>query len=556
MKTVASFSATAAAPPAWPPAAPLADGVSLGRFLAVGAALWTVFVVTAFLWPEYILLVTLGIGLVLVVARPGYGLLALLTTLQVEAFAAVPHLDFKQSIYPADVVVVCLLASWAIRHLARRKHAYPGTYSDWLMVVFLAWAAVSLLWSTDPIQGRHEISKLVLCLLAFFLTVALVRDRRTLRNVAVVLVVVGLVQTALCIISLYTDYTFDLKTGIWGDYDFINRIWRHKFFTKRGSSTSTAHNIGVLLCLPALAAATLFISARTRRARILSLISALIISGGVVSTMTKGAIGALWLGVMFICGFLTRTKKMLISCLVASILVLMCLFVAVMAKDIYRATTSLHMQLDTSSEKTSAGSRLQWWKRGMEKLMATGGVGYGVGGYRSAIHTTGVPDGTHAAVLYDLGLPGGLMWFMLFVNTFIACWRQFRQAADREQSMVMLGYLGGIITIVVSWLVTQYYSFIDLWIYLGLGYAIINVQRAEAALPALPGRDGRATPFQASLAPPTAAWAHPEHAQPPASGQAPGPATLPAWAPPAGPARHLAWRGLPGPVRPRGGRPL
>ncbi len=551
MKALAPLSVAEAAPITRVPVP--ADGVSLGRFLVAAAALWALVATTAFLWPQHILLLASGIGLLLVVAKPGYGLLALLTTLQVEAFAAVPHLDFKKSIYPGDMVVLCLLASWAIRHLARRKHAYHGTYSDWLVVVFLAWAVVTLLWSTDPAQGRYEIFKLVLCLLSFFLTVALVRDRRTLRNIAVVMVFVGLVQTALCIVSLYADYTFDLKTAMLGDYDFINRMWRHRFFTKRGSSTSTAHNIGVLLCLPAMAALTLFITARTRRARVMSLITGLIITGGVISTMTKGAVGALWLGVMFVCGLLDKTKKMFFSCLIASVLVLTGLFLTVMAKDIYRATTSLQMQLDTSSEKTSAGSRLQWWKRGMEKLMATGGIGYGVGGYRSAVHTTGVPDGTHAAVLYDLGLPGGLMWFVLFINTFIACWRQLRRAADREQGTIMLGYLGGMITVVVSWLVTQYYTFMDLWIFLGLGYAIINVQRAEAAQPVLPGIEEGTTPFQVSLAPPTAAWSYPDHATPPAPNLAPRPATLPAWASPGGEDRHLAWRVPPDRARPRGG---
>ena len=459
-------------------------------FLLVTAAVVPVF----FLAHQAVAPAMLLLASLLVISRPEYGLLALLATLPVNSFMLRVAEDTYRNIFLADMLVTVTAVSWLLTRLAGRRPAYPGTNNDWLLALFLFWAGLSLVWTPHLALGSFLVAKVGLGCLVFGLCVTLVRDRETLQAALWVVIAVGVVEAALCYVSIFTTTGFMERHHLYGDISYHNWFWAKNLTedSKRGHSTDTAHNIGVFLDVPFFFCMALFLVTKSAKRRAMLAAAGIVIAAGVMTTMTKGAWAALIAGWAFVAVNLRPLRGKLLRVATLSLAVMLALFLLARAQDLVKSVDVIGHQLESEDKKTSVGSRLSWWTMGMQRFLDSQGLGWGAGGFIRAVDNF-VPDGTHAAVVFDFGLPGALLWLGLFVNVALHVRRVYKRCRNEYYRRMLLVYLGGFVMLVLSWTVTLHYGYMYPWAYLGLGYALANL--AEQASP----EDRERLPFDSPL---------------------------------------------------------
>ncbi|MCG2722787.1 MAG: hypothetical protein L6290_12370, partial [Thermodesulfovibrionales bacterium] len=172
-------------------------------------------------------------------------------------------------------------------------------------------------------------------------------------------------------------------------------------------------------------------------------------------------------------------KNWLVTCLFIILAASIALSILVRIGDLGGSLKYTGRQLEVESGGSSVETRLAWWKRGMEKLIDTNGVGYGAGGFIKTVPYP-VPDGAHPAVLFDFGILGLFLWILIYVSSFLTFYTHLKNCNNEYYRRLLLAYLAGYITMVISWIVTLHYDRIDLFLYLGLGYALVRVSELHA----------------------------------------------------------------------------
>ncbi len=427
--------------------------------------------------PSYtIVYITLVLSL-LILVRPEWSYFYALVFMFITSFYFELYSNLKMKFDFTDLFAITALCSWFLRTMTQvnKPHSYSGL--DLLLALFFLWATFSLIWVNEKGQGFIEIYKLIASFSMYYLTKTLIKSSIALREMIVVLTIIGVFEALLSLVSIWMQQGYRIDFSILSYLDFNVRFWALKTISSeggRGSGTAAAHTIAVLLNMVIFLSIGYYFIANTIRQKWIWSVSIVIMTAGMISTLTKSSIVSFLLGIMFI---IAHTRKLRSKLVTSFILLLLC-FITIAGisriKDIERSINFSQHQMESGDSATSMGTRLDWWGEGFDKLSDTAGLGYGIGGFRAAIDNI-FPDGSHHAVLFDLGLFGFSVYICIFSYCFIIFYRHLNQCCNEGCRKLMLSYLAGYLVMILSWTVSLYYTYSYMWFYLGLGFVIMNL---------------------------------------------------------------------------------
>jgi O-antigen ligase len=207
-------------------------------------------------------------------------------------------LPFDSVMIPAEVGGIHLHFTWFVGAAAacilfgygalRLQFTAPPRSFLWLALL-VAWASISPLWAINLSDAAYRQPVLVLLLIIYLAAVAIHVDKKDVDTIASLAVLGGCIAAG---ISLYRLYT-----GQW-----YTRANAHAYeLAGRGSLWGTDPNhVGASLILPLCLAVGYMLTVRTGFKRFLSLGAVLLITAGICSTMSRGALLASLVAVLVI----------------------------------------------------------------------------------------------------------------------------------------------------------------------------------------------------------------------------------------------------------------
>ena len=408
-------------------------------------------------------------------------------------FAVVAFLDLLPelggSLLSFSKIIGFLLAlSWLAK-----VSAAGGTRSDFLAAyplftyvlgLFLAWTALSLLWSEDPSLGRTPLMRFALNLVLFLIVYTAVRTPRQFTWTVGAYVAGATVAAAYGLLSppqaaSYTDVT--RVSGTIGDPNEL----------------ASALVPGMIL------AGTLAVTLRhAPLVRLLCACAGVLCGLGVFLSLSRGGLVALAVALLVSLFAAGRWR--------AQALVLVVLVCA--GAFTYYGYFASHDAAARVTEFGGGTGRTDLWTVGWRMVQDKPVTGVGVGNFqRASIHyllepgvvrrdefivdTPKVAHNTYLQTLAELGAVG-LALFLAIIGFAVACVvraaRVFASLGERDLELMTRGLLVALAGVLAAdFFITQQFSK-QLWLLLGLGPGLLGVARALAA------RGGSASPDQLS----------------------------------------------------------
>lgn len=417
-------------------------------------------------------------------SRPEYAYFAFIAVLPVHCYLLTPLYDQYKSILPSDIMLTCAVLSWIISRLAGTTKPYPGSSCDWIWIFFYCWVVLSLAWTPNPGQGCYEIIKLFGCMSAFVLTLSLLTSFTMLKYVMKIYVATGLLTSLVSLVSVYSHYGVFKKIPIGYQWSFLNSLWlKHMghltyFVVPRGEAFGVPHTTALYINIAIFFTIAFFLVEKSKKGKVLWSIAFVILAAGMLSTLTKSAIGSVWVGMAFLFVHLQRLKNWLATCLVVMVIFTVVLFVLARLPEISGSIRYTAAQLDNSKPGSSVSDRMTLWKKGLKKLVQTDGRGYGAGGFVRK-GPMPVPDGTHPAILFDYGFIGLFLWCFIFLKALVQFYAHLKTIVSEFYRRIYLAYLSGYVMMLVIWTVTLHYDYVDLYLYLAIGYVLTKLSQKE-----------------------------------------------------------------------------
>lgn len=427
----------------------------------------------------------LAVAVLFALARPEYAYFSFIAVLPVHSYLLTPLYDQYKSILPSDIMLIFVVVSWVISRLAGTAKPYPGSSCDWLWIFFYCWVALSLSWTPNPGQGLYEMIKLFGCMSAFVVTLSLLTSFRMLKYVLNIYIATGLLTSLVSIGSVYSHYGVFKKIPIGYQWSFLNSLWlKHMghltyFVVPRGEAFGVPHTTALYINIALFFAIAFLLVEKSKKGRILWSVAVIILATGMLSTLTKSAIGSVWVGVAFLFVHLHRLKNWLVTSLGVVVLLTIVLFVLARLPEVSGSIRYTAAQLDNSKPGSSVSDRVTLWKKGLKKLVQTDGRGYGAGGFVRK-GPMPVPDGTHPAILFDYGIIGLFLWCFVFLKALVEFYAHLKTIVSEFYRRIYLAYLSGYVMMLVIWTVTLHYDYVDLYLYLAIGYVLTRLSRQEA----------------------------------------------------------------------------
>lgn len=149
--------------------------------------------------------------------------------------------------------------------------------------------------------------------------------------------------------------------------------------------------------------------------RIVLSLLAFISAVGVFYTRTRSEMVAMLMGVLMFTSIIAWPRRGLIRAWVVGIVLIALTWVAAAAIDFANALDRLAMSADMS-EQASMGVRLDLWKKGFHAIANNYGFGMGTGGFFLYKDDWPHAHDIYFSVLFDLGIPGMILWGCIFLG--------------------------------------------------------------------------------------------------------------------------------------------
>lgn len=384
------------------------------------------------------------------------------------------------------LVVMSWIATIAVRRSVRRGFigAHPG--ASYLILVFLAWLALSLAWAKSVPDGVTALSSWSLVLLLLPMTYAAIRTRGHVLGLTVILV------AGATLVALY------------------GMVFARGDALSEGAARLTSSGLdanylaSLLVSGVVLATALACVRALPTAARVCAVGAALVGIVALIDTVSRG--GMLGLGAAMVLAIVAAGRGRRVA--VTGVVVLVALSVV----GYYFTAASPAAQQRLVSVQNGGSGRLDIWTVGWRMVEAYPATGVGVGNFANSTidyvfapgslpHSYFIVDQPKAAhnmyleVLAEVGVIG-LGLFLATIGFLLSCAAraatQFRRRGDRTMELLsraLLVSIGGIL--VTEFFLSDQFSK-PLWIQLALCPCLLAVaRRGGAGLPQLEfGRSG------------------------------------------------------------------
>ncbi len=426
-----------------------------------------------------IILIVVTVFIILLI-KPEYSLYIL-------CFLVIPGGTLTFTLYEVTqkfyhLFVIAVLFYWSLARTTKKLPSLFSTGVNQPLLIFLAWALLSLTWSHNRILGTEDIIKLTLSIASLFLIKFFINESKTFCIALWVFIFMATIDAIIASMYPYSGGFIRKEWNLLGSIDIDFKYW-FKHFTHgpggRMMGSGVAHATAVMLSFAMTFCMMFFLVTQNKKKRIALLCLVLFLYAIMVGTLTKSMVASILISSVYIILHLKLFRQHLIAILLVICMVTVVSFVITRSKNIERAVTTVTEGVKIKSDvmsRTSAGGRFEKTKIGLQKLWETGGLGTGIGGfiqYTSSEHL----DGSHPSVLWDLGFVGMASWVWLLMGSYRLFVNAIKKSNNEYFRRMLIIYLGGYVNVIISWFFTFEYANRPLWFYLGIGYALVHLSQ-------------------------------------------------------------------------------
>jgi hypothetical protein len=391
------------------------------------------------------------------------------------AFSDPPRLWRMEGI-PVDIVLVpglivdflILLAglSWFMSRLAKVRPPYPKTALDLPMLVFFLWLLLSLLWATDWAPALIQIIIMICSYLAFYLSVAVLRTKKLFHAAIWTLIAAGVVNAAIAIYSLRGEALFEML--------HIQENLR-VYFTmmtaarQRGSGLTytlfTADFLNIVIML----GIGLAIVIKEIKIKIFLALLLLGITYGSITTLSKAGLFSLGGGLLFFILSYKSARKRWFIIMPAGFIIIAALLQTLPLNYPWPERAELFR------ERLSFFARSLIWENGLEDLIASYGMGYGVGSFYFSHNLC-------LDVLFNFGIIGLAIWLWLLYRLYY-CLKSsiIKNPVDRDYKVMLIAVSAGFVSLFIFGLSNGFYFEEKNWALFGISMALVNLIQTDEA---------------------------------------------------------------------------
>lgn len=429
-----------------------------------------------------LIFVVASIVIIPLLVRPEYSLYALFFFIIPGASLSftLSHVTLKIS----HLLVFVALSSGVMARLAKTRPPFHGTGCDQPLLILWAWALLSLTWSHDRIVGVEDLLKLSAAVILVFFIGNCVRSQKTLRFALGVFIFMGLIDATTALLYPYTDFFIRKKWTFLETLVVTFKFWPKHIVTGaagRCMGFFTAHGTAVTLSFAIMFCMMFFLVTQNIKKRIILMGFALFLFAATVGTLTKSMIICVLISTAYVILHLKPFRQRLFTSLFVVFMLIISSFVVTRLPDIKMSSSYVVEGLKVKSEEqdeTSVSQRIDMAVIGLRKLWETGGLGTGIGGFLSYTPFNFM-DGSHPAILWDLGFVGLAVWIWLLMGAYRLFVMAIRNSNNEYYRRMLIVYLGGYVNVLISWFVTFAYADIYIWFYLGIGFALAHLAQTE-----------------------------------------------------------------------------
>ena len=382
-----------------------------------------------------------------------------------------------------QLLVGVVLFYWIVARLTKTRPPFTSTGINQPLLIFWAWALLSLLWSHNRIVGLEDILTLSSSVVLVFLITAFINKPKTLCIVLGIFIFMGFIDAIIAFASTYTNYVFQETWTFLKSSDLTLRFW-HKHYGRsvggRCMGFQAPHGTAVTLSFAITFCMMFFLTTWKKKKRMILMGIALFLFTITVGTLTKSMIISILSGTAYIVLHLKPIRRRLFTSLFVILMLAITAFALTRFQQgvgltALRVVEAVKVQSD-EMKSTSMGDRLKISAIGLQKLRETGGLGTGIGGF---LHYTPYKhmDGSHPSILWDLGFVGIALWIWLLTAAFRLFVTAIKNSNNEYYRRMLIVYMGGYVSVLISWFFTYAYADIYLWFYLGIGFALVHLSR-------------------------------------------------------------------------------
>ena len=395
---------------------------------------------------------------------------------EISSAHSVPPRMWRIDIVPVDIValralltnVLVIIASfaWGFSRMAKARPAYPKTALDLPAAAFFIWFIITLFWTPDYSTGLIVLLALFCCYLGFFLSAAVIRTKKVLNISVCVLIFVGLMNAVVVAYSLHGEPVWKelyRNENISLYFGFIHMARTRGMGFVYSPMTAYFLNVAIIL------AVTMFLVTASLKKRLLLALMILFMGYAHLATLSKGGIIGLLAGLSFIAATSKSLRRHILLFVTVVVIALIVLIVLVYTSWPWPEKAQLLYG------RQSMAPRFIIWGTGFEEFLGTYGFGFGGGAFFHA-------HNIFLQVLYELGIPGLMLWLWLFFKLFCSVRGiLLKESIEPYYRTMILGFSAGMIAILTVSLADSYYFEETMWVFLGIGMAMINL--AHKSLP-------------------------------------------------------------------------
>ena len=371
-------------------------------------------------------LVVVPMVLLAAVRDARWGVLAVFATFPVGSLSvALGPLDLEVTQLAVLVVAVAV----AVGRLAAGRTPLPWPTQMWWFLALIGWTFVALPSAVDQTAAVKQIAALLLGALFCCVVVAACR---TLKDVKTVLI--GFAAVAVAIGAGAFLQGSQLRSTFGGS----------RVAGRAVSSFDHSNQLGSLSAMTALIVIAMVASARTRRARWTGIAALLVLLGGQVLTLSRGAWIGTMVGVLFLAAVLPHARRALI--LLSVPLLAIGAAIAIVAPDSTQVQV-VQQRFDSLTVRSPYDDRTAIWVEARREILDDPVTGQGPGGFPAA--STRAASGANTVFAYhahnilltwaaECGVPA----VMLIIGFAVALGGGIRKARRRALSDESGDYVG------------------------------------------------------------------------------------------------------------------
>ncbi|MBI5238711.1 MAG: O-antigen ligase family protein [Deltaproteobacteria bacterium] len=381
---------------------------------------------------------------------------------------------------PFQLYLIFALILWMVGRASGVIEKRDGTALDWVLIVFLFWASVSLIWARNFTHSVFQLSVLYLNALAFFLFSAFIRSEDVLRRLVRLMVYSGVVffiTGILSILAYKTSFGFQ-KVEI---FPHINLIYYFEAIEKRACGFAI-HNLAANWYNLTLAIAfALLLFPEKNYIRTGALVMAIAsMEIGLFLTKSRAGIFSQIPMITFLLIMTPPIRKRFLKKFTIFFICFVLFFLIANYKNPLAFLKRVAVSVSTTaSSEVTIGKRIGYWKDGIKAaIKATDGIGgMGIGGFKEYLAPVPHSHSVYISFFHDFGFVGvfilaGVVWVLLS-----GFYRNFKklETPDTFPMKILLGFYGGLVALSLHSLIEFHYNSPHIWVFLGFGLAVLGI---------------------------------------------------------------------------------